>query len=61
MDTWTPSQANPGYMEKTIQHGAATITILRPVLNDAEVASRTRNARTALESAMREYIRRQTT
>lgn len=61
MDTWTPSQANPGYLEKTFQHGAATITILRPVLSETENARRTSNTRTALESAMREYITRRQT
>lgn len=62
MSDWTPSVDRPGFMEKTIQAGAATIVISRPVLSEKERAARESKTRTALEGAMREYFdRRKTT
>lgn len=61
MGGWTTSQARPGYIEKTIQHGAATIVIFRPAVEQAEQARREDRARTALESAMKDYLYRRTT
>lgn len=57
MNTWKPAPDRPGYRCKTIQRGAATITIYRPELSEAEAETATERTRTALESAMREYIR----
>ena len=60
MSTWTQAPERPGYRRKVIQHGAATITIYRPELDEAEAAKATETTRTALESAMRAYIRSKT-
>lgn len=63
MSDWIPSVDNPGHMEKTIQKGAATIIIFRPVLSDEERTEREGKARAALQSALRENFihRRKTT
>ncbi len=58
MNDWTPSETCPGYREKTIQRGAATIAILRPVLTDDERARREQHAREVLGSVLRDYIRK---
>ena len=58
MSDWTPSVDNPGYMERAIQKGAATIVILRPVIDKEEAARREGKTRTALEGVMREYLHR---
>ena len=34
---WIPSEENPGYNSKTIQHGSCTIIILRPALSARSV------------------------
>jgi hypothetical protein len=60
MSNWTPAPDRPGYRCKTIQRGPATIIIYRPILDDAEAAKAQQKTRTALEGAMREYIRRKT-
>lgn len=57
MSTWTTAPERPGYRRKVIQHGAATITIYRPELDEAAAAKATETTRTALERAMRAYIR----
>lgn len=59
MSTWTPAPDRPGYRCKIIQSGAATITIYRPELSEAEAAKAEAKTRTALESAMREHYGRQ--
>ena len=59
--SWITSQTRPGYREKTIQSGAATIIIYRPDVDQAERARRENRARTTLESAMRETLHRRTT
>ncbi len=55
MSNWIPSKANPGYIEKKIQSGAATITILRPDIGEEERAKRTEKARATLEVILREH------
>lgn len=45
-------------MVKTIQHGAATIHIHRPDLDDQERAKREQEIRGTLEHTLREYIGR---
>ena len=57
MDKWIPSATNPGYIEKTIKCGAATITLLRPILGEEEKARRTEQARNVLANVMREHYR----
>ena len=56
METWTKSTSCPGYREKTIQRGAATIIIRRPILDSVEQAKREKQTTVALEGAMRNYI-----
>lgn len=58
MSDWTPSQARPGYRERTIQRGPATIVIFRPVLGSKEQAKREKHIQDTLGDVMREYIRR---
>ena len=55
---WSPSTARPGYVEKTMVSGAATIVVYRPALSNEERAARESQIRTALEGAMREYFNR---
>ena len=61
MSDWTPSISCPGYREKTIQRGAATIIILRPELDEVEQAKREKKISAELENAMRNYLYRRTT
>lgn len=56
METWTTSTSCPGYREKTVQRGSATIIIRRPILSEEEQAKREKQTTIALESAMRNYI-----
>lgn len=58
MSDWTPSVENPGYMEKAIQKGMATIIISRPVLSEEERTAREGKTRTTLEGVMRQYLHR---
>ena len=58
MSDWTPSVDNPAYIEKTIKRGTATIVISRPVLSEEERTEREGKTRTALESVMRDYLKR---
>lgn len=58
MSEWTLSPTCPGYREKTIQRGAVTITIRRPILDPAEQAKREKHAQDVLGSVLRDYIRR---
>ena len=58
MSDWTPSQTCPGYREKTIQRGATTIVIRRPILDAAEQAKREKHVQDALGCVMRDYIKR---
>ena len=61
MSDWTPSTSCPGYREKTVQSGAATVIIRRPILDKEEQAKREKQANIALEAAMRSYIYRRKT
>ena len=58
MNDWIESQTCPGYREKTIQRGAATIIIRRPILSAAEQAKREKHARNQLASVLKDYQRR---
>lgn len=58
MKNWTPAPDRPGYRCKTIQHGPATITIYRPIMDEAQEAKAQAKARTALESALRDHCKR---
>lgn len=58
MSDWTPSVDNPGFMEKTIRCGMATIVISRPDLSEEERTAREGKTRATLESVMRDYLHR---
>lgn len=58
MSDWTPSQTCPGYREKTIQHGQATIVIRRPILDEAERTKQERWAKDTLGRVLNDYIHR---
>ena len=60
MEGWTQATDRPGYRCKTVERGNATIVIYRPILSEAEATKTKEKTRTALESVMREYIRRTT-
>ena len=57
MNDWIESQTCPGYREKTIQRGAATIIIRRPILGAAEQAKREKHVQDTLASVLNNYIR----
>lgn len=52
---WAESPEHPGYRVKTIQHGACTIQILRPILDEKEQAKREAHAKTVAERVLRDY------
>ncbi len=58
MSDWTTSQTCPGYREKTIQHGHATIIIRRPILDEVERVKRERRAKDTLGRVLNEHIHR---
>ena len=58
MENWTPAPERPGYRRKTLKRGNATIIIYRPIQTDTEAHAAQQKARTALESAMRDYYGR---
>ena len=58
MNDWIVSQTCPGYREKTIQRGDATIIIRRPIRDAAEQAKHEKHARTVLGNVLRDYIKR---
>ena len=58
MNDWIESKTCPGYREKTIQRGAATIIIRRPILGEAEQAKREKHAKDTLGSVLRDYTKR---
>jgi hypothetical protein len=43
---------------QTLQHGAVTIIVRRPVLTEKERAKREQQAKTALTGVMRDYMKR---
>jgi hypothetical protein len=55
---WTTSNSRPGYQEKTLRHGSATITVYRPNLNTSEREAREREVAAALKPILANYIRR---
>lgn len=57
MENWTTA-ARPGYRTKTVQMGACTIIIHRPVLDEEERAKREAQAKEELERALQGYIMR---
>ncbi len=58
MENWTPAPDRPGYRCKTVQHGAATIVIYRPILDEEQQAKANKRTSAELESALRGYCRR---
>lgn len=58
MNDWIESKTCPGYREKTIQRGAATIIIRRPILGEAEQAKREKHAKETLSHVMHDYMRK---
>ena len=58
MNEWVQSERCPGYREKTVQCGAATVIIRRPELDQVERAKREQKTRAELENAMRDYLYR---
>lgn len=55
MNDWIESQTCPGYREKTIQRGAATIIVRRPILSAAEQVKREKHVQEALAGMLRNY------
>lgn len=55
---WTPSKSRPGYREKTLKHGPATITVYRPELSPQETEAREKATAAALRPVMAKYLRR---
>jgi hypothetical protein len=58
MENWIVSTDCPGYRERTIHSGAATIIIRRPILDQVEQAKREMQVTIALEAATKNYIYR---
>ena len=56
--SWTASESRPGYQEKTLRHGNATITVYRPILSTQERETREKATAAALKPIMAKYIRR---
>ena len=44
---------------QTLQYGAVTIIVRQPVLSDRERAKREQQAKSALQSVMRDYYKRE--
>ena len=55
---WKASESRPGYLEKTLIYGAATITVYRPDLSPQEREAREREVAAALSPIMAAYLRR---
>lgn len=58
MSDWRPATDRPGYRCKTVQCGPATITIYRPILDEAQAAKAQAKTRAELENALREHYGR---
>ena len=54
---WKTSDSRPGYQEKTLRHGNATITVYRPILSNQERETRERQVAAALKPIMTNYYR----
>lgn len=55
---WKTSESRPGYQEKTLRHGVATITVYRPILSTQERETREKAIASALSPIMANYYRR---
>ena len=55
---WKTSESHPGYQEKHLRHGPATITVYRPILSPQEHEAREKAIAAALSPIMAKYIRR---
>ncbi len=55
---WKTSESRPGYQEKHLRHGPATITVYRPILTPQEREAQERALSAALSPVMAKYIRR---
>lgn len=51
-------EAKETYISKTIQHGNITITIRRPVLDDAELEKRRKQIVDSLGHSLKDYFRK---
>lgn len=58
MSNWTPAPDRPGYRCKIVQHGPATITIYRPILDEDQAAKAKAKTSAELEHALRGYYGR---
>lgn len=58
MQAWTPSETRSGYTMTTLQRGAATIVLYRPVLSEKERARREKQIQENLGRCMRDYLNR---
>ena len=54
---WKTSESRPGYQEKTLRHGNATIIVYRPILSTQEREAREKAIATALSPIMTNYMR----
>ena len=55
---WKTSDSRPGYQEKHLRYGSATITGYRPILSPQEHEARERALSAALSPVMAKYLRR---
>lgn len=55
---WKTSESRPGYLEKTLRHGSAIITVYRPDLSPQEREAREREVAAALSPIMAAHYRR---
>ena len=55
---WKTSESRPGYIEKTLRHGSAPITVYRPVPSPQEQAPRHEATASAPRPTLAPYIRR---
>lgn len=46
------------YISKTLKHGQVTITIRRPIIDDAELAKRKKHIEDCLGHSLRDYLRK---
>lgn len=58
MSEWTQTAERPGYRSKTVQLGAATIIIHRPILTQQETESREKQVKALLVASMKDCIHR---
>lgn len=58
MNEWTQSAERPGYKSKTVQLGAATIIIHRPILTQKDTESREKQVKELLKASMKDCLHR---